>query len=661
VARAALATIAISLTLTVAIGLLGPSAMVPALPGPAWQPPYSLGLAPGPRLAIALAAADLLCGAAGLLCGLLALRRGWAPNARTLLVAGCLVVAALALLPPSGSADHLNYAAYGRIAALGHDPYVTTAADLPGDPIARAVEEWRTTPSVYGPVATALQALASLAGGTSVRLTVFVLAAVNAAAYIGTALLLHRSTPPPHRARAALLWAANPLTIYQLAAGMHVDTLAILCATAALTLTLTSGLRAPFHSTKRAPRPGHPAPMPDPSDPAPQPIPALFQHPSQWHRSQRRPSRWHPLVRWPGTGVLLGLAVAIKINAGLVALGPAWALRRAPRKLALVAGVALATAATAYALAGPHAFDRVSQATKSISLATPWSLVRSWLQTALGPGGYRSWIQAGSLLLLLALAWLLIRALRTPYATPRPTPDAEATTPEETPPTTASRGATTMAQPGETSAGPQSHPPGTADRPGQVSAGPQAHPPENTALPGETSTPAGPVSATAADRHGPAPEKVAAAYRAAHEDAPSPVHRTASSTSASVVSASSTSAFATSASVMSARPRTPDLAAAGVAAIVVTAWLFAAPYALPWYDGLAFALLALLPATPLDGFLAARLSLLSLAYLPAREAGRPADLDWLLTVVRAQIVPWALLALTAALAWWAWHASRRSL
>ena len=34
------------------------------------------------------------------------------------------------LTGPFGSADHTNYAAYGRIAALGGDPYLTAAERL---------------------------------------------------------------------------------------------------------------------------------------------------------------------------------------------------------------------------------------------------------------------------------------------------------------------------------------------------------------------------------------------------------------------------------------------------------------------------------------------------------------------------------------------------
>lgn len=120
---------------------------------------------------------------------------------------------------------------------LGLSPYTHGAADLPGDPIADAVENpWREEPSVYGPVATALQVVASWIGGDSLRLTIFILALFNAAAFIATALLIDRCTKddPARRLRGALLWTANPLLLYHLVAGMHVDTLAIACMVAAL-------------------------------------------------------------------------------------------------------------------------------------------------------------------------------------------------------------------------------------------------------------------------------------------------------------------------------------------------------------------------------------------------------------------------------------------
>ncbi|MDX3111402.1 polyprenol phosphomannose-dependent alpha 1,6 mannosyltransferase MptB, partial [Nonomuraea angiospora] len=367
---AGLATPAIgaSILLTIVIGLLGPSPMVPALTGPSWQPPYSLDVHPNPYLVIALAAAAIILGGLGLLTALTPTRapklpehgalssKLWTPpDARLLVLIGCTAAAILAFLPPSGSGDHLNYAAYGRMVTLGLSPYTHGAVDLPGDPIADAVEEpWREEPSVYGPVATAVQAVASWIGGDSLRLTIFVLALFNAAAFIATGLLIDRFTrdDPDRRLRAALLWTANPLLLYQLVAGMHVDTLAIACMVAALL-------------------------------------------------ARSRPT---------GSGVLLGLGVAIKVNAGLVALGPAWELRRRPARLALMAGCALAVVVIGYAIVGPEAIAPMTRTSKSISHASFWKLVQGWLQSIVGTGSaYRGEIQIGSLLVLALLAWSLLR------------------------------------------------------------------------------------------------------------------------------------------------------------------------------------------------------------------------------------------------------------
>ena len=178
-----------------------------------------------------LAAAGLAAGTLGLVLVLRAIRGGWSVPARAVLVAGLLAAAALTLVPPFGSSDHLSYAAYGRMLVTGHNPYTTTPAQLAalGDPVARAVQDWSGSPSVYGPLATAIQALASLAGGTSVRLTVFVLGLANLVAFAGTALLLHWMTRdhPAWQLRAALLWAANPLLLQVLVAGAHVDSQAV--------------------------------------------------------------------------------------------------------------------------------------------------------------------------------------------------------------------------------------------------------------------------------------------------------------------------------------------------------------------------------------------------------------------------------------------------
>jgi hypothetical protein len=84
------------------------------------------------------------------------------------------------------------------------------------------------------------------------------------------------------------------------------------------------------------------------------------------------------------------------------------------------------------------------------------------------------------------------------------------------------------------------------------------------------------------------------------------------------------------------------------------AWLAAWPYVLPWYDGLGWALLALLPWAPLpwaalDWLMLARTAALAFGYLPARGIALPSGLGWLRSVVRTGVTPVALLAVTVVL------------
>ncbi|HEY7485651.1 MAG TPA: polyprenol phosphomannose-dependent alpha 1,6 mannosyltransferase MptB [Streptosporangiaceae bacterium] len=377
-----LAAIAVSLGCFLITALLGPSAWQPALPGSPGQPPYALDAHPSPYLVLGLVVAGMPAGAVGLGLCLYAVRRGWSCPARPLLIAGLLVAAAFVFLPPVGSGDHLNYAAYGRMAVTGHDPYITGARDLPGDPIAGAVERpWREEPSIYGPIATAQEAVASWIGGDSVRVTVFVLSLTNALAFALVGLVLYRAggPSPDGRLRAVLLWTANPLLLFHLVAGAHNDVLAIAAAVCALVVFKAGSARRTLMS-----------------------------------------------------GALAGAAAAIKLPAALVGGGPAWVLlrdwyatRRRDVLLRLVAlgGAALVVAVAAYALAGPHAFDQVRRAAQSVSLATPWHLV----DVALGKGSQRSVIQVGSLVLLVVLGLLLARALPRPVGTqPQDVADARA-------------------------------------------------------------------------------------------------------------------------------------------------------------------------------------------------------------------------------------------
>jgi hypothetical protein len=94
---------------------------------------------------------------------------------------------------------------------------------------------------------------------------------------------------------------------------------------------------------------------------------------------------------------------------------------------------------------------------------------------------------------------------------------------------------------------------------------------------------------------------------------------------------------------------------------VAFAWLLAWPYVLPWYDGLGWALLALLPWSRLDWLLLARTTALAFGYLPARGGiVMPGGLGWLRPVIRNGITPVVLLAVIVALVMMLWP-SRQAL
>ncbi|MGH3163420.1 MAG: polyprenol phosphomannose-dependent alpha 1,6 mannosyltransferase MptB, partial [Streptosporangiaceae bacterium] len=379
--RAGLIAIGVSVAGTFAVAVAGPSVMEPALPGRPGEPPWSLGLHPSPYLAVGLTAAALATGTLGLVLVLRAVRGGWSVPARAVLAAGLLAAAALTLVPPFGSSDHLSYAAYGRMLVTGHNPYTTTPAQLAalGDPIARAVQDWARSPSVYGPLATAIQALAALAGGTSVRLTVFVLGLANLAAFAGTALLLHRMTRghPARQLRAALLWAANPLLLQVLVAGAHVDSQAVVFGVAAVAVMYEARAEV---SAPRA---------------------AL-------------------------AGALVGLGFAVKVTIALVGLGLALAVvlraRRQPAPLrrqlgqlgpalaGLAAGFAV-TAGAAVAIGGSAMLRHSSQASDMVSIGSPWRVIRTIIHLAVTGTAATDLVKAGAIALAVLLAVLLIRGL----------------------------------------------------------------------------------------------------------------------------------------------------------------------------------------------------------------------------------------------------------
>ena len=245
--------------------------------------------------------------------GLAAVARGARPSARLLLGVALAAAAVLTVLPSAGSTDTLDYAAYGRMVVTGRDPYVMTPLQLRqvGDPIGKAAPKaWQHTHSVYGPLATMEQAAAAELGGSSPGRIVFWLKLWNTLAFGAVTLALDRllRSDPGRRARAHLLWSVNPLLLWVLVAGGHIDTIAGAVGFAALVVARAAG-----------------------------------------------PGEEPGLLRGLACGLLVGAAADIKIPFLLFGVGVVWAVRRSlPAVFGAIAGV-LIVVLPSYLWFGPPA------------------------------------------------------------------------------------------------------------------------------------------------------------------------------------------------------------------------------------------------------------------------------------------------------------------
>lgn len=325
--RMALGLVGLSIVLVLVIGFFGPTAAQAELPGgPAWLPPYGIGVDPGPMAVTLLLMAAVLIGAVGLGFGMSALEHGWRPDVRKITRVGVLSAVLMVLVGPMGSTDVIIYAGYGRLAATGRNPYVDTVRELINshDPVgvANTGIRWVDTTSVYGPITTGVQTLGSLIGGTSVHTTVFVYTAFGAVCYLITGLLLRRLAGDDQlrQARVALLWTLNPVLLFIAVNSGHADTIGIVFVVGAL-LAMSR--------------------------------------------------RW-----WIVTGLLLGAACAVKITFGIAVLAVIIVLRRQPRRLAAVLVSGLVVGAISYLIVGPEAIRSTMLATGKYASASPlrWPL-----------------------------------------------------------------------------------------------------------------------------------------------------------------------------------------------------------------------------------------------------------------------------------------------
>jgi hypothetical protein len=365
--RAAAAAIALSVLLMAATAAAGPSAVVAPI-GRTWPiPPWWLSLHPSDLQAVGAIYAAVILGAAGVGCALLAVRRGARPAIRPILAAAAIAVAVLTVLPPAGSTDSISYATYGRIADIGHNPYVMTPAQLraSGDPIGlQTTRNWENDPSLYGPLATGAQWGAARLGGTSIGRIIFWLKLLFAVAFGAIALTLDRLLrgDPAARVRAHLLWTSNPLVLWAVLGGGHIDGLA-------------AGLGL---------------------------IGLIMARPRRAAGSGPQGTVISP-GRALAAGMLVGAAVAIKSPFALLVIGLGWALRRSWSAVAAgAAGIAIVLV-PGYLIAGPAAVkDLTTRGSNLVTFDSFWRLFYP-------PFGYNT--EPRGLTMIAALAFLALAAL----------------------------------------------------------------------------------------------------------------------------------------------------------------------------------------------------------------------------------------------------------
>ncbi|MCU1617574.1 MAG: Alpha,6-mannosyltransferase [Frankiales bacterium] len=176
-----------------------------------------------------LAAAMMRRSRAGTLWGL----AGWgdpdqgAHRTRLRTVLGLVAAWALPFLlsGPIGSLDVQSYAADGRLAGLGLDPYQATPGWL-ADGYGGGVDPlWRWTPAPYGPLQILLLRGLVHAAGPHVGLAVLLIRGVAVLGFVAALVLTLRAVRPSDRAAVLVVTALNPVVLVHVVSGGHLDIL----------------------------------------------------------------------------------------------------------------------------------------------------------------------------------------------------------------------------------------------------------------------------------------------------------------------------------------------------------------------------------------------------------------------------------------------------
>ncbi len=348
----------------VIIGFAGPSSVALTLgPRTSWLPPWYVPVAYAnwnEWVVVPAMWAAIIVGAVGLWVCWRALEGGWRPRPWRMFGLGAVVSAAVGLVLPLSSADVLMYAAYGRLQTIGLNPYDITPAMIfrqQYDPVLRWTERpWQDTPSVYGPLASGCQWLASVLGGDNMHATVFWLQLMTTLPFILVALLamLLVRRDALAQVRVVLLILLNPLMVLAVVGGAHNEALTMLFAFAGVCLLRKSPLLAGFG---------------------------------------------------------IGLAGTIKVSLVFYGVAMVWAYRKSPRQLAqLIVGAAVPLV-IAYVVVAPKTILAASRNTSYVSAGSWLSPAFDTLVPLVGPDLTHHIVAAAGWAGLVVAAWMLSRVV----------------------------------------------------------------------------------------------------------------------------------------------------------------------------------------------------------------------------------------------------------
>ncbi|GAC1429447.1 MAG: hypothetical protein NVSMB65_02800 [Chloroflexota bacterium] len=134
----------------------------------------------------------------------------------------------LAMTPGLLATDIYSYAAYGRLLLAHHaNPFFVPPAAYPHDPVYPYLY-WKGTLSIYGPLWVGACALLMMVSGSGRMEVILSFRALALLAHLVNALLVARilgalRRPPPVVALGTLLYAWNPLVLFESAYGGHND------------------------------------------------------------------------------------------------------------------------------------------------------------------------------------------------------------------------------------------------------------------------------------------------------------------------------------------------------------------------------------------------------------------------------------------------------